>query len=291
VRTLPPGLQAHLDSGATTLCWCWLLRTQGGDTLGFTDHDADIAFDGAAYEAGTGFTGTEMESSAGLGVGNLDVAGALRSDRLSAERLHAGDYDHASVEIWIVNWQDVSQRLLLRKGHLGDVSHGDTGFAAELRGLAHLLDQPKGRIFGHSCDARLGDARCGAALAAASGVALAGGDARRFMASGLGGHPAGWFERGEIAFASGANAGRKMEVKSHGLSGGIATIELWQPLPAIVSAGDAFTLTPGCDKQFETCKAKFANARNFRGFPHMPGNDFIGSYPNRGDANSGAAIS
>ena len=39
--------------------------------------------------------------------------------------------------------------------------------------------------------------------------------------------------------------------------------------------GDTFTVTAGCDKQFATCQAKFANAVNFRGFPHMPGNDFI----------------
>jgi len=25
MKTLPDGLQAHLDSGATTLCWCWQL--------------------------------------------------------------------------------------------------------------------------------------------------------------------------------------------------------------------------------------------------------------------------
>ncbi|MDX5493645.1 MAG: phage BR0599 family protein, partial [Alphaproteobacteria bacterium] len=29
------------------------------------------------------------------------------------------------------------------------------------------------------------------------------------------------------------------------------------------------------DKQFTTCRDRFANAVNFRGFPHMPGNDFV----------------
>ena len=40
-------------------------------------------------------------------------------------------------------------------------------------------------------------------------------------------------------------------------------------------AGQAFTITAGCDKHLDTCKAKFANVVNFRGFPHMPGNDFV----------------
>ena len=30
-----------------------------------------------------------------------------------------------------------------------------------------------------------------------------------------------------------------------------------------------------CDQRFETCRDVFANTENFRGFPHMPGNDFM----------------
>ena len=42
-----------------------------------------------------------------------------------------------------------------------------------------------------------------------------------------------------------------------------------------VAIADAFSITAGCDKQFPTCKAKFANTANFRGFPYMPGNDAV----------------
>jgi uncharacterized phage protein (TIGR02218 family) len=55
-------------------------------------------------------------------------------------------------------------------------------------------------------------------------------------------------------------------------------IHFWLPLAAAPEAGDAFEITAGCDKTFETCKAKFDNHRNFRGFPHMPGADFSYSY-------------
>jgi len=56
------------------------------------------------------------------------------------------------------------------------------------------------------------------------------------------------------------------------------TLALWQVPPQAMQPGDTFTLTAGCDKRFETCRAKFANALNFRGFPHMPGNDFVVGY-------------
>lgn len=38
------------------------------------------------------------------------------------------------------------------------------------------------------------------------------------------------------------------------------------------SAGDAFTIYPGCDKQQSTCSAKFNNLIHFRGFPYVPEN-------------------
>ncbi|CAN5209532.1 DUF2163 domain-containing protein [soil metagenome] len=287
MRTLPTGLQAHLDTGATTLCWCWKLLPPEGAPQGFTDHDGDLAFGGVTYEAEAGFTGSTIHSALGLAVDNLDVAGALQSDRLDAAKLAAGDYDNAGIEIWLVNWQDVSQRLLLRKGHLGEVTHGPLGFSAEMRGLAHLLNQPKGRLFQYGCDAVLGDARCTVDLDDAAyrgeGVVTASEDDRRFTVSGLNTFEENWFARGQLTYTSGGNAGRRMEMKAHRTVGSAVIVETWQPAVAPVMAGDEFTVTAGCDKQFATCRAKFANQVNFRGFPHMPGNDFVTSYPNRDD--------
>ncbi|MEN0078602.1 MAG: DUF2163 domain-containing protein [Pseudomonadota bacterium] len=39
-----------------------------------------------------------------------------------------------------------------------------------------------------------------------------------------------------------------------------------------------------CDKTFETCATVFGNAVNFRGFPHMPGADFMLAGPGRGSS-------
>ncbi|MCR4283455.1 MAG: phage BR0599 family protein, partial [Bauldia sp.] len=144
------------------------------------------------------------------------------------------------------------------------------------------------------CDADLGDARCGVNLAdpafRGAGTVVAASDRRRFSASGLGDFAAGWFERGRLAWTSGANAGRAIEVRAHRVSGGVALIELWQPMYFAIAGGDEFTVTAGCDKRFETCKAKFANPANFRGFPHMPGNDFALSYARAGDLNDGGPV-
>jgi uncharacterized phage protein (TIGR02218 family) len=283
VKTLPSGMQAHLDTGATTLCWCWKIERGDGAAQGFTDHDVPVAFDGLIYEAASGFTASEVQSTLGLAVDNLTVMGALATDTLNEHDLAAGLYDNAGVEIWRVNWALPDQRVLMRKGNLGQVTRGRCAFQAEMRGLAHILNQSVGHAYGYGCDADLGDVRCTIDLTdplfMGSGAVATVTDARRFTVSGLDGFADTWFSGGKLTWTGGANAGRAMEVKRHGLTATQVSIELWQAMSEAVAVGDAFTVTAGCDKQFSTCKAKFANAVNFRGFPYMPGNDAITSYP------------
>jgi uncharacterized phage protein (TIGR02218 family) len=279
MKTLPPPLQAHLDSGATTLAWCWRIVRNDGTAFGFTDHDRDLAFDGTTFEAATGFTASEIKDALGLSVDNLEVSSALKSDRLDEDDLAAGLYDDAAIEIWRVNWADPDSRVLMRSGSLGEVRRSGAAFTAEVRGLAHYLQQPKGRLYQSGCDADLGDARCGVDLDdpdfRGTGTVIAAASNRQFTASGLDAFEEGWFTRGLVTFASGVNANRSREVKRHTLAGTVATIELWQPMALDIAADDTFTVTAGCDKRFATCGAKFANAVNFRGFPHMPGPDYI----------------
>ena len=277
MRELPAGMQAHLDGGATTLCRCWRLTRSDGTVFGFTDHDRDLDFDGTLFEAAAGFEATEMVSTLGLGVDNLDAAGALSSDRLNEQALAAGLFDNSVVEIFLVNWADPAQGVLVRSGNLGEVTRSDHAFRAEIRGLAHALNQPEGRVFQFPCDADLGDTRCGIDLESpsfkAQATVAAVLDRGRFSASGLGAFAEGWFARGTVSWTSGANTGRRMEIKTHGLSGSLAAIDLWQPMSETITIDDTFDIRAGCDKQFSTCNAKFANGLNFRGLPtisHSP---------------------
>jgi uncharacterized phage protein (TIGR02218 family) len=71
--------------------------------------------------------------------------------------------------------------------------------------------------------------------------------------------------------------------------GARVSLEIWQQMSDAIAIGDAFIVTAGCDKQFGTCKAKFANAVNFRGFPYMPGNDAVTSYPTQSQVLDGGS--
>lgn len=294
MKTLSPAFQAHLDSGATTLCHCWRLKRADGVVAGFTEHDRDLTFDNLLYEAAAGITASAVGSSNGLAVDNLDVVGALDSSHLTDADLAAGLYDNADIEIWRVNWQDTQQRVLLRKGNLGEVQRSAQGFSAEVRGLSHRLNQSTGRLFQYACDANVADIRCGVELTpgifVASGLIDAVRENRILTVSGLVGFDDGWFSRGLWTFTSGANESEVLEVKSHTRRGDSVVIELWHEPAQSIEPGEEFSIKAGCDKQLGTCRDKFSNSDHFRGFPHMPGNDFALSYARRGGPNDGGRL-
>lgn len=279
MKPILPTLQAHLNSGATTLCWCWKLTRRDGVVQGFTDHDKPLIFDSITFEAASGFTASDIKDAVGLSVDNLDVSGALSSTSLNEDDLAAGIYDDAAIAIYRVNWADPTQRVLMRAGSLGEIKRTGTGFTAEVRGLAHYLQQPKGRLYQYSCDADVGDTRCGVALtspqytgnATISGVL----GPRRFTVAGLSSYAHEFFSRGLVTMTSGAAGGTQFEVKLHSRINSVVTIELWTQPASAIAAGDTLTLTAGCDKQFATCRGKFGNSVRFRGFPSMPGNDYL----------------
>lgn len=294
MRTIPSALQDKLDSGATTLCRCWVITRSDGVAQGFTDHDADIALDGVTCLAGSGLTGSEMTQKLGLAVDGSEISGALAADTLNEDDLAAGRYDAAGIDIWLVDWSDRTLRVLIARGFLGEVKRDGVAFTAEVRGLSQRLAEDSGRLYTATCAADLGDARCTIDLTDpafhGSGAVLALAATSSFTASGLDTFDDGWFTAGRLTFTSGVNAGLAVEVKSHVKSASV-TLTLWQAMPQPIAVGDAFTVTAGCDKRFATCHDKFANVVNFRGFPHIPGNDFVISYPVAGEpGNDGSSL-
>ena len=294
MKLLPTGMQAHLDDGTTTLAWCWRIERGDGAVFGFTDHDRPLLIAGTSYESDTGFVASEIRASADFSVDGQDAEGALRSDRITETDILDGRWDNAAIEVWRVNWEDVAQRVLMRRSNLGQIRRGKQVFVAEVRSLTHFLNQPVGRTYQYYCDAELGDERCGVNLAApshsASGsVAAVSGD-RSFATTGLGGISANWFALGRVEWTSGANAGRRAEVSIHTVSAGIAQITLIEAPVRAITVGDGFFIQAGCDKQFATCRTKFGNGVNFRGFPSIPGDDTIVRYPTQGDGSTGQPL-
>jgi len=294
MANVDPALQTHLETAATNLCRCWLVTRQDGLSFGFTDHDLDMSFDGNVFLASSGLTSTAMQASTGLSVDNGEAFGALSSLALTDEDILAGKYDDAIVHQWLVNWSNPDQRHLIFKGAIGEIRRGSTAFEAELRGLSDALNQPIGRAYLKKCDRSLGDEKCrfdtGQAGYFAQETVIQVESNARLSFAGLEEFEDGWFTFGSLIWESGANSGSRAIIKDDRLSGVFRSIELWQAAALPIEPGDVARLVAGCNKTAETCRAKFNNFANFRGFPHIPGEDWVTAYPASGEIHDGAAL-
>ncbi len=290
----PAALAAHLEGETTTVCHCWRLTRGDGVIKGFTDHDCRLTVNGDIFQPLSGFTATEARDTLGLAVDTVDVEGALSSDDIGEADIAAGLYDDAVVETLLVNWATPAQFARLRSATIGKITRRDNAFVAELKSRTHRLDEINGRVAARKCDARLGDHRCRFALGqsgfSASATVAAVSTPESIAVSGLSSFARGWFALGTIEWTGGALEGRKSFVTAHLKDANGVTLMLQAAEGIGPQPGDAFTIRAGCDKAFATCKAKFGNALNFQGFPHLPGNDAAYNYAADGDVFDGGAL-
>lgn len=215
MREIPAELGKQIATGAAALCHVWLVTRADGAKHGFTDHDEDLEVDGVICAAASGWTAGAAEGSLGLQPGTAALTGALGAESISAVELESGAWDQARVELQRVDWTSPDLAVPLWTGRIARLTGVGERFTAEVEGPSALLDRVAGRTYGRTCDAELGDARCGLDL-------------------------------------------------------------------ANVPAG-------ACDKRFETCRGVFGNAANFRGFPDLPGEDFLTLTPSDGGRHDGGS--
>lgn len=288
----PAAFAAHLATGHTNVARCWAVTRADGLQLGFTDHDQDIAFDGITFRADTGLSARAVQQTTGLAMDNSEGLGALSASAISEADIEAGRYDGATVEAWLVNWADPEVRTMQFRGRIGEISRAAGGFRAELVGLSEILNMAQGRVYQRPCTVVLGDTACGIDLNdptwSGTGTIDTVEEGKLFTLSGLDTYAARWFTRGRLTVTSGAAAGLVGVVKADRRSGALHEIELWEALRAVIAVGDTVRLDAGCDKQAATCREKFANIVNFRGFPDIPGDNKLLSIPLRSSSANGS---
>lgn len=277
-------LHAHLAGGVTSVARAWAITRKDGTRLGFTDHDRNLSFDGLVFKADSGLSARALSQATGLSVDNTEAMGALSANAINEADIAAGRYDGAEVVAWLVNWTDVSARRVMFRGTIGEVRRGAGAFHAELRGLTEELNRPVGRVFQKPCTAVLGDSDCGMDLLSGpyvhEGTLTGIEDNRVFQMGDMSAFSVEWFQRGRFEVQTGTAQGLVGSIKRDRLgSGGVRLIEIWEPLRATPLVGDVVRLTAGCDKRFTTCRAKFGNHLNFRGFPDLPEEDWITVHP------------
>ncbi|HEY0132072.1 MAG TPA: DUF2163 domain-containing protein [Allosphingosinicella sp.] len=270
-------MPSFLERELTALAFCWRVERRDGICLGFTSHDRDLVRSGLVYRSAPGMLPSAVSVSDDFDASTLDVSGALTSDSIGEADLAAGRWDRAAVSLFLVDWEDPEgESLPLARGELGDVTVKANGFEAELRGAAALLERAVAEQTSPECRAELGDRRCRVDMAGRVRVTrIESAPAEDVVVVAEAPGAPGAYGFGRLRWIGGSNSGLESAI----LASEGAQLRLQEAPPFAVAAGDLVEIAEGCDKSFATCGARFANAENFRGEPHLPGMDLLTRYP------------
>lgn len=166
MKSVTPQMEAHLKEGATTLTTCWKITRTDGQVFHYTELDEDFTYLGDVYKSAAGFNKSAIQSSATFAVDKMEVTGFLRDDGITDDEIRNGAFDHAQVEVFMVNYMDLSMGAIRqRAGWFGEVkTTGSGAFMVELRGLVDQLQVKVGRTYLPECGVDLGSPKCGIKL-------------------------------------------------------------------------------------------------------------------------------
>lgn len=257
----------------TSLSFCWLLERRDGAGLALTSHDRPLVVQGIRFEPVPGMTPAAIRSELGLEPRSCEVAGSLSAQAIGEADIAAGRWDGAALKLFAIDWTAPGEPVSLMEGELGEVATSDGSFEAELKGMAARLERPVCPLTSPNCRAELGDPQCRVDMAGRRLRATVTAAAAHIIAVD---RPVdNRFQFGEMRILGGAANGEQRTVL--GVEG--QQLRLRSAPAGEVAAGTAIELVEGCDKLLATCSRRFANAANFRGEPHLPGNDLLTRYP------------
>jgi uncharacterized phage protein (TIGR02218 family) len=270
MKSFSTALKASYAKGTTTFATCWKATLTNGAIVTATSLDRDIVFGGLTYKAAQSYTASNIDSSAELNPDNLEVEGFLAWPAITDEDIHSGLWDYAEIEVFEVNYNDLTQgRNDLRFGKLGEVRGGRSKFVAEFRGLLQAYTRTIVRLVQETCPHDLGDAKCKRDLSEITVTGtIASVTGNRIISDPSRAEEADWFTAGKFTFTSGANAGLSMEVKRSAPG----VLELTHAMYGEIAPDDTYEVYAGCLKRFvEDCVTKHNNGLNHGGFPDLPG--------------------
>lgn len=257
----------------TSIALCWTLERRDGAGFACTVHDESIRSNGQYFEAAPGLNPAAIIRGSG-DEPHGEATGALTSDSLREKDLLAGRWDGARSQMSAVDWKRPDQEpVVLTEGDIGDIAVDGDGFQADLLGPADRLKAAVCPTTSPECRATLGDKQCRVNMAGRSlRVRVVSATANQIVVDRV---VSSAFSKGKARWLSGENCGLRASVSSCD----DRSVVLREVPRCPVRAGELLVLYEGCDKRLETCRLRFGNVANFRGEPHLPGNDLLTRYP------------
>lgn len=230
-----------------------LKRSQYVQNAGLTIDTLDLTLTGGGFQIG------------GKTLPQLGVAGYFNGARVKVDHLFGDNPGHALT---------LGGADSFFEGRVGQVEVQGPNLILHLNSelIALNVQLPK-FVLAPSCGNVVYDANCGLSRAAFTDVGAASGVPTKTTVPttsvAVTARAADYYDLGVLRFTSGVNNGLARAVKAW--SGSVFTMML--PFPAAPTAGDTFTVYPGCNRSEANCGTPFNNLVQFRAFPHIPSTD------------------
>lgn len=279
MKTASPALVTLLNSGEDYVeADCWEITLRGGSIIRWTSHESDISLDGQTYVAGplvargavTEKIGLEtqtmpMDITAGDDdlIGSIPVIGFIRARGLDGANVKLR---RAFAYSWTTPIVGAVIRFAGRVTSVRDIEGMQASVTVSSWLILLNVNSPP-NLFQTGCNWTVYDPNCGLSAAAYTSTSTVAGPTTRTTFGSSLSQANGYFEQGRVTFTSGALLGTIATVKTYLATGALTLVS---PLPVAPTAGDTFSIVPGCDLTKPTCGTKFNNLARHRGFPYIP---------------------
>ncbi len=264
----------------------YTITLASGVILYYTSAQQNVIYNGNTYlaawlDSAPGFKRGQWRTTRGLDTDEMEVdilfdASTRIEGSLPSAFVNAGGFDGAHLRLDKALAPDWSNPVLngvvnLFVGVIGESKADASKISLTVSSmLIYLQTQFPRNYFLPQCNHCLFDSGCGlsAATYVVEGSITSGTTPSVLQFDTTLSEADGYFSLGYMVWTSGPNLGQTCSVKQSWSSGGV--IQLIYPLGELPSAGDTFSIYPGCDKTQTTCTNKFNNVSKFRGYPFVP---------------------
>lgn len=278
-----------IATDATTIATCFRLELQNGNVLGFTTSTRDVVFNdepNLIYKTASA-SKTAFSSNNNLAIDNIDAVMLLDHEDIIPEDLERGFYDGAKIRVFRFNYMlkpyQYSDIEELIEGTVGDVVRNKSAYNTTFESKTAGLQNTVTRVVTPLCSATFCDVnekknwcKLNASNYTVNATIIDVVDNTTFTIdiSSLPQVVDHYLAYGNCTFTSGNAVKKSISIKDN--TAGLIKLQL--PLENYsINIGDTVSILIGCDKKKDTCKSKFNNLLNFRGFSFVPGQDNLTS--------------
>lgn len=279
----PSGEQYGVDFGPLpTRCFLYIFSGPWAAPKYYAQHERDVTLNGQVYVANKGFTHDGHTERMASDAATISLKGRVFSggpfELFFPFRLESAIWCQV-LRCEVDGLGNASNASTVYYGKLGKPKFDGPKVTVPVRNLGHLFDQNVPNVLRQpSCNVELFHPRCSllatnweftGQVVSISGKTLLLDTLARTVGS-LPTLSAHYFSLGWLEHGSGEDLQRKAIADSLAAAGGQLQLTLLYPFVTDPAVDDVITFYPGCDQNISTCKAKFNNLANFRGFYYVP---------------------